>query len=153
MKNSFGVTMSLAVLTVCAIGLRAQESRNTKTNRAVPETISLIGCVDRADQLNAANPDTTVDSLSFVLTHASRDGKAASSKPADARGSAVEPGSIYRLDGTVAMINPHVGHKVQVSGTVEATAGTSGGTDPASAANAPRLKVGSIKMLAETCAR
>jgi hypothetical protein len=152
MKNNFGLTMSLAVFTVCAIGVRAQESRNTKTNR--PETISMIGCVDRADQLNAANPGTTADSLSFVLTHASRDGKAASSTPtADTRASAVEPGSIYRLDGTVAMINPHVGHKVQVSGTVEAIAGTSGGTDPASAANAPQLKVDSIKMLGETCAR
>jgi hypothetical protein len=152
MKNSFGLMMSLAVLTVCAIGLRAQESRTSRTNRA--ETISMIGCVDRADQLNAANPDTTVDSLSFVLTHASRDGKAASSKPtADTRSSAVEPGSIYRLDGTVAMINAHVGHKVQVSGTLEASAGTSGGTDPTSAANAPRLKVDSIKMLDETCAR
>lgn len=155
MKNSFGLTMSLAVLTFCGTELSAQERQTSNPNRAVPDTITLIGCLDRADQFNAANPDTTVDSLSFVLTHASRDGKAASSKPtADARGSASEAGSIYRLDGAVATLNPHVGHKVQLSGAIEpSTSGTSGGTDPTSAANAPRLKVASIKMLAETCAR
>jgi hypothetical protein len=155
MKNSFRMTMSLAVVTFCGMGLTAQESQSSKSTRAVPDSITVIGCLDRADQFNAANPDTTVDSLSFVLTHASRDGKAASSKPtADARGPATEAGSIYRLDGVVATLNPHVGHKVQLSGAVEPSAtGTSGGTDPTSGANAPRLKVASIKMLAETCAR
>jgi hypothetical protein len=152
MKKSFAFSMSLAVLTICAVGVRAQESRSTKANGGARDTISMIGCVDRADQLSAASPNTTVDSLSFVLTHASRDGKAASSKPtADPR--AADAGSMYRLDGAVATLNPQVGHKVQVTGTVVAAAGTSGGTDPASAANAPRLKVATIKMLAETCAR
>ena len=155
MKNKFRVAMSLAALTVWGMGVSAQEPQTT-TNRAVPGAVTVIGCVDRADQIReASSPDTTVDSLSFVLTHASRDGKAASSKPtADSHGSAAEVGSIYRLDGAVATLNPHVGHKVEVSGTVAATAaGTSGASDPASAANAPRLKVDTIKMLAETCAR
>jgi hypothetical protein len=154
MKHNFGWAMSLAALTVWGIGISAQEPQTAK-NPAVPETVTVIGCVDRADQIRVSSPDTTVDSLSFVLTHASRDGKAASSKPtADSQSAAAEVGSIYRLDGAVATLNPHVGHKVEVSGTVAATAaGTSGASDPASAANTPRLKVDRIKMLAETCAR
>jgi hypothetical protein len=57
-----------------------------------------------------------------------------------------ETGSTYRLEDAVATLNPHVGHKVQVTGALEAaTASTSGSADPASAANAPRLRVESVK--------
>jgi len=154
MKKSLVVSLSLAVLGVCRAGLGAQEPRSTKANPSSPNTVTLVGCVDRADQLNASSPSTTADSLSFVLTHADRDGKAAASKPTADTRSAIEAGSIYKLDGAVATLNPHVGHKGQVTGTVEPTAaGTTGTTDPGSAANAPRLHVKSIKMLAETCAR
>jgi len=154
MKKSLVVSLSLAVLGVCRAGLGAQEPRSTKANPSSPNTVTLVGCVDRADQLNASSPSTTVDSLSFVLTHADRDGKAAASKPTADTRSAIEAGSIYKLDGAVATLNPHVGHKVQVTGTVELTAaGTKGTTDPGSAADASRLHVKSIKMLAETCAR
>jgi len=154
MRKSFVLSMSVAVFTFSAIGLGAQQSQSTKPDRSVPKTITVIGCVDRADQLNAGNPDTTVDSLSFVLTHASRDGEAASSKPTADAHTRADPGLMYRLDGAVATLNPHVGHKVQVTGAVVAIAtGTSGSTDPVSPANAARLKVTSIKMLAETCAR
>jgi hypothetical protein len=154
MKKSVALAMSFAVVAVSGMTLGAQ-SESKKPNQTVPDTITVIGCVDRADQLSAATPDTTADSLSFVLTHASRDGEAASSKPtAENRGAEREPGSMYRLDGSLTTLNPHVGHKVQVTGRVVPTAtGTAGATDPASAANAPRLKVDTIKMLAETCAR
>jgi hypothetical protein len=150
------VTMSLAAAAVCVIGAHAQERPASATDRTSPGAITVTGCVDRADQHSAAGATTTVDSLSFVLTHASRDGKAAASAPAPAatNDAKAESGSTYRLDGAIATLNPQVGHKVQVTGTIEAsTAGTSGSTDPASPANAPRLKVESVKMLAETCAR
>ena len=156
MKKSCRLTMSLALAAVCAIGANAQERSPNTTNRTTPGTITVTGCVDRADQHSGAGTiGTTVDSLSFVLTHASRDGKAAASRPAPAAAATTaETGSTYRLDGAVATLNPHVGHKVQVTGALEASAtGTSGSADPASAASAPRLKVESVKMLAETCAR
>jgi hypothetical protein len=155
MQKSCRLTMSLALVTVCAMGATTQE-RSTR-NGTVPGTITLTGCVDRADEhTDAATTGTTVDSLSFVLTHASRDGEAAASRPASAatKEATAEKGSIYRLDGAIVTLNPQVGHKVQVTGALEeATAGTSGSTDPASAANASRLKVESVKMLSETCAR
>jgi hypothetical protein len=52
------------------------------------------------------------------------------------------------------MLNPHVGHKVEVTGTLAAAAPTAGvSADPSSATTVPKLKVGRVKMLSETCGR
>jgi hypothetical protein len=64
--------------------------------------------------------------------------------------------SRYRLDDAEqAKIAPHVGHKVEVSGTIDdASRSTSPSATPgatSTAAPAPKLKVDSIKMLASTC--
>jgi hypothetical protein len=156
MKKSCRLMMTLALAAGCTMVAHAQKRSPSAANRTIPGPITVTGCIDRADQHSAGGATTTVDSLEFVLTHASRDGKAAAPRPAPASTTKpnAEAGSTYRLDGATATLNPHVGHKVQVTGAIEAsTAGTSGSTDPASAANAPRLKVESIKMLSETCAR
>jgi hypothetical protein len=66
----------------------------------------------------------------------------------------VARGNSYRLDADIKTLNPHVGHKVEVTGTVEAPAApTAEAADPSSPAAASRLKVDRIKMVAETCAR
>jgi hypothetical protein len=157
MKKSCRLTMSLAFATAFVIAANAQERSTNAAGRPSKGDITVTGCVERADQLGATGTaGTTVDSLSFVLTHASRDGKAAASRPAPSatKETVGETGSTYRLNAAVATLNPHVGHKVQVTGALEApTTGTSGSLDPASAGNAPRLQVKSVKMLAETCAR
>jgi hypothetical protein len=65
--------------------------------------------------------------------------------------------SEYRLDADDAKLTPHVGHKVEIVGTVEQTSTTStstaaaGQTASASASSAPKLKVDSVKMIAATC--
>jgi hypothetical protein len=62
----------------------------------------------------------------------------------------------YRLDDAAASnITPHVGHKVEITGTVEeqshATgAGATAGATSSGAA-APKLKVDSIRMIASSC--
>ena len=57
--------------------------------------------------------------------------------------------SEYRLDADDAKLTPHVGHKVEITGTAEA-AGMA--QRPAtSRASAPKLKVDSVKMIAATC--
>jgi hypothetical protein len=110
------------------------------------DKITITGCVERADQVAgaASTLGTTVDSLSFVLL-TPPSGTAGTSGTKNA-GS--DKG--YRLDGDVKKLNPHVGHKVEISGFVDEPAAT-GGT--AAAANGPKVKVESIKMLAETCGR
>ena len=118
----------------------------TTTTKA-PEKITITGCVERADQMAAASSlGTTTDSLHFVLINI----------PAPAVGtSGAKPGAPsmdkgYRLDADVEKLNPHVGHKVEIAGTVVEAATTNAA---ASSANGPKVKVESIKMLAETCAR
>ena len=110
------------------------------------DKITITGCVERADQVASptATVGTTVDSLTFVLRTPPPSETAGTSgtRPAGDKG--------YRLDGDVAKLNPHVGHKVEISGFVTEPAATSGA---ASSGEGPKVKVDSIKMLSETCAR
>ena len=112
-----------------------------------PEKITITGCVERADQMNAAGTfGTTLDSLHFVLVNIPNEAVATSgTKPA---APTMDKG--YRLDGEVDKLNPHVGHKVEITGFVDAPAATNG---PASSVNGPMVKVQTIKMLSETCGR
>jgi hypothetical protein len=158
MKKSWRLVMSMAVASGCVIALHAQAPSGTQSSRTTPGKITVTGCVERADQMTASGTAaTTVDSLSFVLIHATRGG-AAGSRPAASGTSGTtanaDKGNMYRLDADLSKLNPHVGHKVEVTGTLD-TAGAPTKVNPAppSAENAPKLKVDTVKMLAETCAR
>ena len=122
-----------------------QPPASTKT----PEKITITGCVERADQMSSAGASTlgtTVDSLSFVLIDMPASGRAG---PRGVKGSSPTDKG-YRLDADVAKLNPHVGHKVEISGYVDEPAATNGA---ANSVNGPKVKVESIKMIAETCGR
>jgi len=145
--------MSTAVAFGCALSLDAQVPTSAQANRAIPGEIVLTGCVERADQMAAASA-ASVDSLTFMLLHAAR-GTADEVKPIGTSGTKEDAtNTTYRLDGEVSTLNPHVGHKVEVTGTLDAPAApTSPTVEPIGAANAPRLKVAHVKMVSETCAR
>jgi hypothetical protein len=152
MSRQFG---AIAVFALgCAIAVQAQAPTSREANRATAGEITLTGCVERADQVSAAvTAGTTVDSLSFVLMKATK-GTAADARAAGTSGTqaSTEKDSMYRLDAEVSKLNPHVGHKVEVTGTlVRATDTTVKSADPS--ASAPRLKVDRVKMLSETCGR
>jgi hypothetical protein len=123
------------------------------------ERVTLIGCVERADQLTSAAGASaeTADSQSFVLMKADAAGASASERSA-AVGTSGAIGPMYRLVGKASDLNTHVGQKVEVTGTREASdaanaaAQAANATNP-SAANAPRLRVESLRTLAETCPR
>jgi len=121
-----------------------QQQASTKA----PEKITITGCVERADQMasagGASTLGTTVDSLSFVLV----DKPSGAAGTTGVKGSAGDKG--YRLDADVAKLNPHVGHKVEITGYVDEPAATNGA---ANSVNGPKVKVDSIKMIAETCGR
>jgi hypothetical protein len=138
----------------CAVALQAQAPTGREANRATPAEITLTGCVERADQVSAAvTAGTTVDSLSFVLIKATK-GTTADARAAGTSGTqaSTEKDSTYRLDAEVSKLNPHVGHKVEVTGTLVGAIDSTVKSADASA-GAPRLKVGQIKMLSETCGR
>jgi len=137
-----------------AIAVQAQAPTSRDANRTTPGEITITGCVERADQVSAAvTAGTTVDSLSFVLIKATK-GTAADAQVTGTSGTqaGTEKDSTYRLDAEVSTLNPHVGHKVEVTGTlVGALDSTVKSADPS--AGAPRLKVDRVKMLSETCGR
>jgi hypothetical protein len=140
----------------CSMTLQAQTSTSREPNRTMPAQITVTGCVERADQVSGpVTAGTTVDSLSFVLIKATK-GTAADSRTTGTGGTqaSTEKGSMYRLDADVATLNPHVGHKVEVTGNLVITnAPSAESVDPSSASNAPKVKVNRVKMVSETCGR
>jgi len=151
---SWRTIASTGAALACVVTLHAQ-SPASPANGPAPAEITVTGCVERADQVAASTTAAaTVDSLTFMLIHA-ENGTADRQQPtgtSGARGAA--KGSSYRLDADVSTLNPHVGHKVEVTGTVDApTAPSATSTEPTSPSNAPRLKVAHVKLVSETCAR
>jgi hypothetical protein len=149
------VLMSAMFAAAFTAAAAAQTPTTAQSNRTIPGTITVTGCVERADQVAGATAAAAVvDSLNFMLIHV-ENSPADAARPAGTSGTkGDEKGTSYKLDGDVATLNPHVGQKVEVSGTLLGqTATTTDAANPSSPANAPRLKVDSIKMLSETCAR
>ena len=133
-----------------AVVLIAYASVGSPQRQAATSTqkVTATGCVERADQVasSANTVGTTTDSLHFVLiTPVSARGTRGSSSSGD-------PAALkgYRLEGTVDLLNPHVGHRVEVTGTITAPAVSSG---TGSSFSGPLMQVQTIKMLSETCAR
>lgn len=105
---------------------------------AKADTITVEGCIEKGTAGTTGTTGTTGSSPSaFTLVSAT--------KPAASR-ETTPIASSYRLDAADSKLSPHVGHKVEISGTVEQP------TASASAATAaPTLKVDNVKMIAATC--
>jgi hypothetical protein len=114
--------------------------------------ITLQGCVERQGSATgtAGAVGTAGSAGSFILTKAER--QPAATAPAAGASAAT---MTYRLDADSAKLNPHVGHKVEVTGVMEAISGAKpqvGSTQPPSASTtAPTFKVDEVKMLAASC--
>ncbi len=95
------------------------------------------------------------ETTKFVLTNAaisttSTTGTAGAAGTAGTNPPMTAVASEYRLDADEAKLSPHVGHKVEITGTPERPARATE-QPAASAANAPKLKVDTVKMLGTTC--
>jgi len=117
--------------------------------------VTISGCIER--QPASAAAVTGAPSMPFMLTNASAAGAGA---PVATSGSAAGGAAkvSYRLDGTESTLTPHVGHKVEITGTVEeqrpASAAAGGASASANALKvdpAATLKVDSVKMVSTTC--
>ena len=113
------------------------------------KAITVGGCIQRTADAPTGTSGSAASrpgDAKFLLTKAAMtpSGTAGSTTPSTA------VASEYRLDWDEAKLTPHVGHKVEITGSVVPAPAT---TQPpaASAANAPTLKVDSIKMVAATC--
>jgi len=151
MKIWFGTCAAIAV--GFTVGVLAQDSP-ARQPASASKPITVTGCIQKAAQVptgtsgTAASASATKEPL-FVLANAAISATGATgTSGANPPVSAVA--SEYRLDADEAKLTPHVGHKVEITGTPEPVARA---TQPpaASAANAPKLKVDSVKMIAATC--
>jgi len=162
------------IFAVCAgVGPAFAQSGSTAApppsqSREAAGTVRVTGCVERADQVTpqaGAALGTTVDSQEFVLIRSEIAGTepAAASSPTGTTGvsgaAARRPddfGQMFRLDAAPALMNPHVGHRVEITGSRDSAtqppAAQSSRGNPA-AAPAPLLRVASIKTIADTCVR
>lgn len=173
-KQLWSAAIAIA-LPLGSVGLLAQQPTSSSASTAAPQRVTVSGCIERADQVMSRANSADVDSLDFMLIKVERrDGGAAAagaSPHGDVPGKppAGGVGATYRLRGETDKINPHVGHQVEISGTVTpgtdnagapaaaAPVGTSGSATapvaPNSAQAAPVLTVSEMKLLSETCPR
>jgi hypothetical protein len=108
---------------------------------AKADSITVEGCIQKgAAGTTTGTTGTTGSSPSaFMLVSAMKPATSKETTPI---------ASSYRLDAVDSKLSPHVGHKVEISGTVDQPSGSgsaSGATAP------PTLKVDNVKMIAATC--
>jgi hypothetical protein len=134
-----------------------QAPARSAAQAAQPVNLSVEGCVQRgplAPSTPSGAVGTTGSAASFILASASK--PVGTSGAADA--SSVAIAKTYRLDAEDSKLSPHVGHKVEITGTVDSAMERSSGpaTSPdaplAGISNAPKLKVDTVKMIATNCA-
>jgi hypothetical protein len=157
-RHHLAVTTAAAALCSAVLAAQAPSSTSRAAGSTAGERVTLTGCIERADQVTPAGTNAeTADSQSFVLMKADAAGASASERPA-AVGTSGGIGPMYRLVGKTSDLNTHVGQRVEVTGTrdvsdeANAKAQAANATNP-SAANAPRLRVESVKVVAATCPR
>ena len=125
----------------------AQQPPAAAAAPASPGQVVVTGCVQRTAQLpvgtsGATNP--VADTAKFILTKASSAAEASAAP------------RTYRLDAEESALTAHVGHKVEITGTLDAAkpaAAVAGDPAPpaAAAASPSKLKVASVKMVAASC--
>ena len=120
------------------------------TAQSTAKSITVTGCLKKAEApTGTSGAASRMDTTKFLLTNAAigttgTAGTAGTTPPSSA------VSSEYRIDGDDAKLTPHVGHKVELTGTPDMAPSA---TQPpaASAANAPKLKVTDVKMVAAAC--
>jgi len=137
-----------------------------RANANADKKMTISGCIER--QPASAAAVTGAPTMPFTLTNASAAGAGAAVATSGNAGAtsgnagAASAAKSYRLDGTESTLAPHVGHKVEITGTVQDQAGSAAagvgagagaGASASASSNAPaaRLKVDSVKMVSTTC--
>lgn len=143
------------------VGLVAQQPPQTppsSTQSSSAKSVTVTGCIQRAEQSPTGTSGTTgatrPSDTKFLLTSAAMSTSGSSTGTAGTTGTTAPSTAVaseYRLDADDAKLTPHVGHKVEIAGTVAEQSSSMTQPPAASAANAPKLKVDTVKMIAATC--
>ena len=152
----------LTVIGACAfataVSAQAQSTASTSSSQMANTSITVQGCIERGAPMPSSTTGATGTAGSaeeFVLSHASESSAPASPSTATGTSGSMNVATSYRLDATDATLTPHVGHKVEIKGTVESPAASASNSASSSTASssssAPKLKVDSVKMIASSC--
>ncbi len=148
MRQTLWSVLIVSILCAVTVGLVAQAPGSSAAQASKQVTFS--GCVEKApsEAGTLASLAAGASSTNFILTNASPEATVAVGTAGTAK-----PSTRYRLEVDEAKITPHVGHKVEVTGTVDEQPGSasSPGSAAASAASGPKFKVVSVKMVAADC--
>ena len=133
----------VAIVCAVTVGLMAQAPSSSQDTS---KKVTFSGCVEKAPADTGAAPAAAAAKPAFILTNVSPAGSGTVGTSGGAK-----PAAKYRLDADEAKISPHVGHKVEVTGTVDEPAPASSPSSAASSATGPKITVDSVKMVAATC--
>jgi len=171
---------SLAVATVFAtLGASAQTGQSTSSpttqtpSQRAANQVTVTGCiqpsmpagVSGATGTSGTSGASMAGEVAFTLTHAmpasTSSSSSASSEPASrpemptgtSGSSSASSGVTYRLKADSTQLSKHVGHKVEITGTLDESAHPSGSaiSGGGTTSAAPELKVEQIKMIAASC--
>ena len=128
-------------------------SASANADRAnADKKVTLSGCIER--QPPSAAAVTGAANMPFTLANASAAGAKAPVGTTGTSAGAASAAKSYRLDGAESTLSPHVGHKVEITGTIEepsASAASGAAASASSSAAMARLKVDSLKMVSTSC--
>jgi hypothetical protein len=154
----------LTVIGACAfataVSAQAQSTASTSSSQMASTSITVQGCIERGAPMPSSTAGATGTAGStegFVLSNASQAPAAASAPNTAGTSGSMNVATSYRLDATDATLTPHVGHKVEIKGTVESASpaasasSSASSTTASSSSSAPKLKVDSVKMIASSC--
>jgi hypothetical protein len=129
-------TTTFATLAVIVIaGAAALEAQGSSSQAQTPITVT--GCIQKAEPAAATTaPAAGEQKAGFVLANA-RPGKADEAVGTSGSASSTK----YPLDADAAQLDPHVGHKVEITGTFQ----------PNTTGAPPTMKVQSVKMVSASC--
>ena len=157
MRSRIWSATCAAIVLGVSVGILAQDAPapQSASQSAAAKKITVTGCVAKTQQAATGTSGSTAAAAGakepkFVLSDASMSSNATTGTAGTAAPPATAIASEYKLDADDAKLTPHLGHKVEITGTVEESKGA---TQPpaASAANTPTLKVDNLKMVSPSC--
>ena len=148
----------LAVGCVMTMGLAQSPSPSQPRSSSATMHVTVSGCVELAAPRatgKTGNADPSLRETHLLLTDAVPS-KSVLAEVAGPTKSNPVAAKTFRLEGSALILTPHIGHRVEVVGTVEDSGNVTPPVSapppgPASAASAPKLKVESIQMVAAMC--
>jgi hypothetical protein len=163
MSNRRLITSTLALLlgasltTALAAQTTSPRAQTAGSTAAATETITVQGCIQPSVNAVSATPDTVAVGTSGSVSTATAYILARAMKPTGTSGSTTSASApiapTYQLSAEDSKLTPHVGHKVEITGTLvsPSKSASSRAASAAGLAPAPTLKVENVKMIADTC--